>query len=72
MGPDGGSEVDIAGTERTGGPGAVGDAGTWDVMVSGKVRGIGPMVNTDWGPCEIGMSLYIFLSCAASTGWELN
>lgn len=50
MGPDGGSEVDIAGTERTGGPGAVGDAGTWDVMVSGKVSGIGPMVNTDWGP----------------------
>lgn len=34
MGPDGRSEVDFVGAERTGGPGAVGDAGTCEGMVS--------------------------------------
>lgn len=34
MGPDGRSEVDFVGAERRGGPGAVGDAGTCEGMVS--------------------------------------
>lgn len=44
MGPKDRGDDDIVGAESTGGPGAVGDAGTWDDMVSGRVSGIEPMV----------------------------
>lgn len=63
MGPDGGNEVDFVGAERTGGPGAVGDAGTCEDMVSEESAELNRWLTQARCLEKLVCLTYIFRSC---------
>lgn len=64
MGPDGRSEGDFVGAERTGGPGAVGDAGTCDGIVSEESAELNRWLTQARCLEKLVCLTYIFWSCA--------